>query len=275
MRIAVPSTRPDLSGQVEHKLGTAAHLLVINTEDMSFDVAAGPGKSPGPGAGIESLSLVVGMGAQALLVGHIAPHIANALHKKGIVAEVRVSGPVGEAVAEFMKARGECPVRDATPKQGRKDVDKQTTDAAAPNLWSDAAKRGLWQFGIMLPMLIGVILLLGLFRAFFPDRVVLELLSGSMLHNSFLAACLGSLLTGNPVNSYVIGENLLGVGVGVSGVAALMLAWVNVGVIQLPMEASALGWRFALARTLAGFVMAVVMGVLLGMVLGLWPGAGI
>jgi predicted Fe-Mo cluster-binding NifX family protein len=274
MKIAVPSTKPDLTGQVEHKLGTASHLLLVDSEDMSFEAVDGPGDSSGPGAGVEALSVMVGMGAQALLVGHIAPHIAAALQKKGIVAEVRVSGPVREAVERFMSTRGECtgPENDESGQQasrpGRGDGRGET-----PNLWQDAFVRGLRQFTTMLPMLVGVILLLGLFRGLFPDRAILELLSGSMLHNSFVAACMGSLLTGNPVNSYVIGENLLGIGVSVSGVAALMLAWVNVGLVQLPMEASALGWRFAAVRMVAGFFMAVGMGVAVAVVMGLFSGA--
>ena len=73
-------------------------------------------------------------------------------------------------------------------------------------------------------------------------------------------------MVGNPVNSYVIGESLLKAGVGLSGVLALMMAWVTVGLVQLPMEAEALGMRFGVVRNLAGFVVAV----LFSFVVGLW-----
>ncbi len=79
---------------------------------------------------------------------------------------------------------------------------------------------------------------------------------------------MGSILAGNPVNSYVIGESLLNFGVGVAGAMALMLTWVNVGVIQMPAEAAALGWRFTLLRNGVGFVVAVLMALCVG----LWAG---
>ncbi len=83
--------------------------------------------------------------------------------------------------------------------------------------------------------------------------------SGSAILDSFWGACIGSILTGNPINSYVIGKNLLDIGVGLSGVTALLLTWVSVGLIQLPVESKALGIRFALVRNIAGFIVAVIM----------------
>ena len=72
---------------------------------------------------------------------------------------------------------------------------------------------------------------------------------------------MGSVLTGNPVNSYVIGKNLLNIGVGLSGVTAMMLTWVSIGLIQLPVESKALGIRFALVRNITGFIVAIIMSV--------------
>ena len=59
MKIAVPSTKPNLDGMVENKLGIAAHVLVIETNDMSFEVLNGASRSYRPGAGVQTISLVV------------------------------------------------------------------------------------------------------------------------------------------------------------------------------------------------------------------------
>jgi hypothetical protein len=40
---------------------------------------------------------------------------------------------------------------------------------------------------------------------------------------------------------------------------ALMLTWVNVGLIQWPAEAKALGYRFALVHNIAGFILAIII----------------
>ncbi|MCK5348826.1 MAG: hypothetical protein KAJ25_05520, partial [Desulfobacula sp.] len=72
-------------------------------------------------------------------------------------------------------------------------------------------------------------------------------------------ACMGSIFAGNPVNSYVIGKSLFSAGVDMAGITALMLAWVNVGLIQLPAESKSLGLGFALIRNFAAFAVIVIM----------------
>lgn len=59
----------------------------------------------------------------------------------------------------------------------------------------------------------------------------------------------------------MLGKGLLIAGVGPCGVTALMLAWVSVGVIQLPAESAVLGARFALVRNLAAFVMTGILSM--------------
>jgi predicted Fe-Mo cluster-binding NifX family protein len=251
MKIGIPSSEPNLEGMVENKLGIAAHLLVVETDDMSFEVLKGPPHSSRPGAGVQAISLVVDMGARVILVGYISPYIADIWAKQGIEVVNQVSGSVLKAVTNYM---------DSISVNDRLENDKpQSGKFISQNQWIAAMGMGFRQFQSFLPMLIGVILLLGLFQGFVSQQRLLSLFSGSALQDSFWGACMGSVLAGNPVNSYVIGKSLLSIGVGLSGVTALMLAWVNVGLIQLPVEAKVLGLRFALVRNIAGFVMAVMM----------------
>lgn len=251
MKIGIPSTEPNLDGMVENKLGMAAHLLVIETDDMSFEVLKGLSHSSGPGAGVQAISLVMDMGAQVILVGYISPYIADVLAKQGIEVVTQVSGSVLKAVKLYIDSRSlNVRLENDEPQSGK---------FTSQNQWIAAMGMGFRQFYSFLPMLVGVILLLGLFHGFVSQQTLLSLFSGSELQDSFWGACMGSVLAGNPVNSYVIGKSLLNIGVGLSGVTALMLAWVNVGLIQLPVEVKALGIRFALMRNIAGFVVAVMM----------------
>ena len=98
----------------------------------------------------------------------------------------------------------------------------------------DALRRAARQFFSIFPILIAVIFLVGLFQAFLPRRVLLTLFSGNTFRDTVWGACAGSIVTGNPINSYVIGETLLNLGVSLFGVTALMLSWVSVGLVQLP-----------------------------------------
>ncbi len=255
MKIAIPSTAPDLQGTVERTLGTAAYLLIVETDDMSFEAVPIPLQRSGHGAGIATVTLAVNMGARVLLVDHVAPHIAGVLENHSIEMVTGVSTTADKAVADYLKGRSQQ-VAASKPEN------PQSDHALRNDQWGTALGTGLRQFHSLLPRLVGVILLLGLFRGFVPDQTLLSFFSGSPLQDTLLGGALGGILAGNPVNSYVIGQGLLHSGVGQAGVMALLLTWVGVGVIQLPAEAAALGRRFALVRNISAFVMAVIMAFL-------------
>jgi predicted Fe-Mo cluster-binding NifX family protein len=245
MKIAIPANAPDLGARVENRLGTAPYLLVIDLDDLSFEAVAGPSATGGPGAGIEAISIVTGMGAEAILAGFISPHIALTLEEKGVVVITPVVGSVMDAIEKYRQ--GVRPRMTGRPQQPGVQV---------------AFRKALRQFFSIIPVLIGVVLLVGLFRGFMSRNLLLTIFSGNVFQDTLWGACIGSLLSGNPVNSYVVGETLLKMGVSLFGAAALMLTWVNVGLLQLPVEISALGSRFALSRAIAAFLMAIVVSIL-------------
>jgi len=125
-----------------------------------------------------------------------------------------------------------------------------------------AAIRGaIRQLVMMLPVLAGVVLLVGLFKTFVSAGFVSSVFTGWALGDAFWGTVTGSILAGHPVNSYVVGKGLLDVGVSHSGVAAFILAWVSIGLVQLPAEVTALGLRFAVVRTATVFALSVPMAV--------------
>jgi len=92
------------------------------------------------------------------------------------------------------------------------------------------------------------------------------------LLDSLRGAGIGSILAGNPVNSYVISEQLLGDGVSVFAVAAFIISWVTVGIAQLPAEALTLGTRFAVLRNSLSFLLSVPIALLTAMFVALSGG---
>lgn len=246
MKIGLPVRHGDLNARVEDRLGTAAHLMVVDTDDLSCEVAPGPPASLGPGAGIHAVSLLLGMGAEVVLTGYISPPIADSLRKGGIIVVTGVSGSVRDAVEEYSRGGPFLP-----PGEG---AGSESPVMGRPERFRTAFGKALRQFSAMLPILMGVVLLIGLFREFLPAGLLLRLFPGDPFGDTLLGACAGSLLAGNPVNSYVIGRGLLEMGVSLFGVCALMLSWVSVGLLQAPAEVGALGMRFAVLRNIAAFV---------------------
>jgi len=145
----------------------------------------------------------------------------------------------------------------------------QRSPSAPRKSLSGSMQKAMRQMQMMLPILFGVILLVGLFQTFVSRAWMSSLFTGRPLSDAFFGAAFGSLLAGNPVNSYVIGKGLLEVGVGLIGVTGFILTWVTVGLVQLPAEVAALGLRFALTRAAVAFALSVPIACLASWLVGM------
>ncbi|MFO8016272.1 MAG: hypothetical protein R6U32_04155 [Candidatus Woesearchaeota archaeon] len=132
-----------------------------------------------------------------------------------------------------------------------------------------SAAKALRQLYMALPILLGVILLISMANALIPKSAYAALFGESELLNSFIGAGIGSVLAGNPVTSYVIGGEFLDQGISLMAVTAFLIAWVTVGIVQLPAESMLLGKRFAITRNIASFILSIVTAALVVIVIGL------
>lgn len=114
----------------------------------------------------------------------------------------------------------------------------------------------------VVPQVLGILLLVSLFLTVIPPELYGTVFSGNPVSDPIFGAALGSIAAGNPVTSYVIAGELLDTGIGLTAVTAFIVAWVTVGVIQMPMEMNILGRRFAIARNLCGFLFAILIAIL-------------
>jgi len=90
------------------------------------------------------------------------------------------------------------------------------------------ALEGVWNnFKVSMPILVGVLLLVGLANSAIPKGFYARLFTGRSLLDLFVGALLGSVAAGNPVTSYVIGGELLENGVGLTAVLAFIVSWVD------------------------------------------------
>ena len=121
--------------------------------------------------------------------------------------------------------------------------------------------KAIKSFGESFPILIGVVLLLGLFKTFVSKQSISSIFTGDVLQDTVTGSLMGSFLAGNPITSYIIGGELLEGGVSLFAVTAFIVTWVTVGVIQFPAEASILGKRFAITRNVLSFIIAIVVSI--------------
>ena len=113
-----------------------------------------------------------------------------------------------------------------------------------------------------LPILFGVMLLISFIIEAIPESLYGKVFTGHNILDPILGAVFGSVATGNPLNSYIIGGELMAKGVGLVAVIAFILSWVTVGIVQLPAESLMLGRKFAISRNVFSFLSAIIIAIL-------------
>ncbi|MFB6075874.1 MAG: hypothetical protein ABEK17_01905, partial [Candidatus Aenigmatarchaeota archaeon] len=111
----------------------------------------------------------------------------------------------------------------------------------------------------VIPMLVSVILLLGLFKEYISKEILTKVFIGNLFTDTLLGGIFGSISAGNPITSYIIGGELLDQGVSLFAVTAFIVTWVTVGFVQFPLESKTLGKDFALKRNILSFITAILV----------------
>jgi len=124
--------------------------------------------------------------------------------------------------------------------------------------------RSLWQ---AVPIMLGILLLISIAHALLGQAFYLKVFAYGRLGNSVIGSVVGSISSGSPVNSYIIGGEILKQGVAIAPVTAFIFAWVTVGALQLPVEAKYLGLKFAVWRNVSAFFLAIAAGWITGLIL--------
>ena len=125
----------------------------------------------------------------------------------------------------------------------------------------DAALKSARSILNMLPMMFGILLIISLLNTAIPKSAYTAVFSGNLYLDPVIGGAFGSVLVGNPVTSYIIGGEMLAQGTSLVAVTAFIVAWVSVGMVSLPVEASMLGKRFAVLRNLLSFVFSIIVAI--------------
>ena len=124
--------------------------------------------------------------------------------------------------------------------------------------------RSLWN---ATPMILGTVMLVSLVSVLVPKSFYTMLFSKNPVIDSLIGAVVGSISAGNPITSYIFGGEMLKQGISLVAVTAFIVAWVTVGLIQLPAESVILGRRFAVLRNITAFILSIVVAIITVVVL--------
>jgi len=106
MKIAISASGSDLEAQVEPRFGRAPYFLMVETENMGFEVVPNqPSRQAPQGAGIQAAALVARHRPAAVLTGHCGPRAFHTLLAAGINVILGVKGPVRDAVRNYQAGK--------------------------------------------------------------------------------------------------------------------------------------------------------------------------
>ena len=250
MKIAVSSDSSNLNARVALRFGISHYLIIVDSETMGIEAIPNPGAAGKQAAGVQAVVVAISKEVDTVLTGYCSPTAVKYLADNGIDVVTGLKGTVAEAVAQYRKQACTIPARR---------MDKPDFAGAA---LLHALKRSGMQIVNLLPIFVGVVLLIGLFKAFISIDLLPSIFSGNALLDTLLGTGLGSILAGNPLNSYVIGGEMLEQGVSLFAMTAFITAWVTIGLVQLPAEMAALGKKFALIRNALSMVLCMVISIL-------------
>jgi len=254
LKIAVTAEGPDLEAKAGHRFGTSPYLLVIDLESNDHETIPIPGIRGGKGSGMQAVALAIRKDVRVVLTGYCSPVAEKYFTDSNIKVVAGIHGVVGHVVDDFKRGAYQSLLTD-------NDATKAGSAAIGRNRWVPALKHSAHQFIGLLPILSGVILLTGLLNAFISKDIISSIFTGDTALDAIFGAFAGSIFTGNPINSYVIGGELLENGVSLFAVTAFIVSWVTVGLVQLPAEIASLGKRFALVRNGIAFIISIVIAM--------------
>ena len=136
----------------------------------------------------------------------------------------------------------------------KKEIKKQETTTL-----KKAFTKALISFISITPMLIAVMGLVGLMQIYVTPDILSTFFGHGSLVDTLVGTLAGAVSMGQAMISYVVAEGLMEQGVSLYALSAFILAWVTLGFVQLPAEASVFGVRFTFYRNVLTLLSTIIV----------------
>ncbi len=105
MKVAVSSIGGDLDAQIDPRFGRCAYFIIVEADDMSFEVFDNENIALGGGAGIQSGQFVASKGAKTIITGNAGPNAVRTLSAAGVQVIVGQAGTVRQAIENYKNGK--------------------------------------------------------------------------------------------------------------------------------------------------------------------------
>ena len=140
---------------------------------------------------------------------------------------------------------------------------RQKTKKALIKAWNS--------FKNILPMLLGVVILIGLILSILDTKLISKIIGNqSGFYGVMLASLLGSITLIPGFIAFPTAALLLNGGAGYIQIAAFVQTLMMVGIVTLPLEIKYFNKKIAILRNAISFVLSIGLAYLMGFILGIW-----
>jgi predicted Fe-Mo cluster-binding NifX family protein len=102
MKIAVSSTGKNMDSQLDPRFGRCAYYLVVDSDDMHFEVYPNESAALGGGAGIQASQFLASKGVQVVITGNCGPNAVDTLLAAGIELFTGEQGTIRDVVEKYV-----------------------------------------------------------------------------------------------------------------------------------------------------------------------------
>ncbi len=145
MKLAVRSTGKDLNAPIDPRFGRCAYFVIVETDDMSFEVFDNENNALSGGAGIQSASFIASKNVAAVLTGNCGPNAIKTLSAGGVQVYTGQTGTVLEAIQRYQKGALQPSVEATVPEKAGVNSAETNPNAQpqAVNPYADGFGRGM------------------------------------------------------------------------------------------------------------------------------------
>jgi len=122
----------------------------------------------------------------------------------------------------------------------------------------------------IVPMILAIIGLIGLFQTHVTDTMLSKLFGYNDFLDVLIGTLTGAISSGNGAISFVIAKGLQAQGVSLYALSAFILAWITLSFIHLPAESSVFGLKFTACRNILTFLTTLIIAYLTVVTMGLF-----
>ena len=117
-------------------------------------------------------------------------------------------------------------------------------------------------FMAILPSMLAIIALVGLFEVYVPPKFISSLFGINPILDLIGGTFIGAISTGHGSISFIIAQGLQQQEVSIYALSTFTLSWVTLDFIQLPLEATILGKNFTIARNILAFISTIIISLI-------------